>query len=128
MSISWDDDVIEQERLHERVARRLARDIVAGRLQEGDIVPPAEVIAKKFAVSRTVGREVLQALSSAGLIDVRHGRKSTVTAAKDWRFLEDLVQHAISREQLAGSLAADLLRGPATGGDRSDRDVRSPGE
>ncbi|MBN3512012.1 FadR/GntR family transcriptional regulator [Mycolicibacterium nivoides] len=108
MSISWDDDVIEQERLHERVARRLARDIVAGRLREGDIVPPAEVIAKKFAVSRTVGREVLQALSSAGLIDVKHGRKSTVTAAKDWRFLEDLVQHAISREQLAGSLAADL--------------------
>nr|MDT0525131.1 GntR family transcriptional regulator [Streptomyces sp. DSM 41633] len=61
MSISWDDDVIEQERLHERVARRLARDIVAGRLREGDIVPPAEVIAKKFAVSRTVGRDVVQA-------------------------------------------------------------------
>jgi len=108
MTISWDDEVIEQERLHERVARRLARDIVAGRLREGDVVPPAEVIAQKFAVSRTVGREVLQALSAAGLIDVKHGRKSTVTGAKDWRFLEDLVQHAISREQLAGSLAADL--------------------
>jgi DNA-binding FadR family transcriptional regulator len=108
MSMSWDDDVIEQERLHERVARRLARDIVSGRLREGDIVPPAEVIAQNFSVSRTVGREVLQALSAAGLIDVRHGRKSTVTAAKEWRFLEDLVQHAISREQLAGSLAADL--------------------
>jgi DNA-binding FadR family transcriptional regulator len=108
MSISWDDEVIEQERLHERVARRLARDIVAGRLKEGDVVPPAEVIAQRFAVSRTVGREVLQALSAAGLIDVKHGRKSIVTAAKEWRFLEDLVQHAISREQLAGSLAADL--------------------
>jgi GntR family transcriptional repressor for pyruvate dehydrogenase complex len=108
MSISWDDDVIEQERLHERVARRLARDIVSGRLREGDVVPPAEMIAQKFAVSRTVGREVLQALSAAGLIDVKHGRKSTVTPAKDWRFLEDLVQHAISREPLAGSLAADL--------------------
>jgi DNA-binding FadR family transcriptional regulator len=108
MTMSWDDDVIEQERLHERVARRLARDIVSGRLREGDIVPPAEAIAQKFSVSRTVGREVLQALSAAGLIDVRHGRKSTVTAAKEWRFLEDLVQHAISREQLAGSLAADL--------------------
>ncbi|WP_158166490.1 FadR/GntR family transcriptional regulator [Mycolicibacterium smegmatis] len=108
MSISWNDDVIEQERLHERVARRLARDIVSGRLREGDVVPSAEAIAQKFAVSRTVGREVLQALTAAGLIDVKHGRKSTVTAAKEWRFLEDLVQHAISREQLAGSLAADL--------------------
>ncbi|GAS92811.1 transcriptional regulator, GntR family [Mycolicibacterium brisbanense] len=108
MSISWDDEAIEQERLHERVARRMARDIVSGRLQEGDIVPPAELIAQKFAVSRTVGREVLQALSAAGLIDVKHGRKSTVAPAKEWRFLEDLVQQAISREQLAGSLAADL--------------------
>lgn len=97
------------ERMHERIARSIARDIVAGRLQPGDPFPPSEELAARYDVSRTVGRETVQALSSAGLIDVRHGRRTTVTPAHEWKFLEDLVKQAIGLEQLEGPLAADLF-------------------
>jgi DNA-binding FadR family transcriptional regulator len=100
---------LETTRLHERLARQLAIEIVAGRWVQDDIVPSAEGLAEEYGVSRTVAREALQALSSAGLISVHHGRRTTVAPMYEWKFLDDLVQAAVANSRIGGKLATDLL-------------------
>ncbi|GAA3664111.1 hypothetical protein GCM10022237_25240 [Nocardioides ginsengisoli] len=100
---------LDSTRLHEQLARELARDIVARRLPENAVVPSAEDLASSYGVSRTVAREALQALATAGLVTVRHGKRTLVAPLSEWRFLEDLVKQAIAREQLAAGLANDLM-------------------
>ncbi|MBN6054908.1 FadR family transcriptional regulator, partial [Nonomuraea sp. RK-328] len=99
----------DTSKLHEKLSRWIAADIVSGRLREGDVVPSAEVLAAEHNVSRTVARETLQALNSAGLITIRHGKRTTVTPVHEWRFLDDLVQEAVASGQVGGKLATDLL-------------------
>lgn len=107
------DDLSRTDRMHERLARLLAREIVSGRMEPGEIFPPSEELAERYGVSRTVGRETTQSLSAAGLLEVRHGRRTIVNAAEHWKFLEDLVKQAISAEQLTGELATDLFEARA---------------
>jgi len=103
------DDALETGKLHEQLARRLAREIVSGRLEVDSTFPPSEDLSARYGVSRTVSRETVQALASAGLVSVHHGRRSVVAPSSSWRFLDGLVKYAIAREQLSGELAADLF-------------------
>ncbi|MDX3006558.1 FCD domain-containing protein [Kribbella solani] len=100
---------LQTARLHERLARRLALEIVAGQWSQDEVVPSAEVLAADYGVSRTVARETLQALSSAGLISVRHGKRTVVAPMYEWRFLDDLVQSAVASGRIGGKVATDLL-------------------
>lgn len=100
---------MDTSRLHERLAQQIAIDIVSGRLPQDSIVPAAEALAAEHGVSRTVARETLQALDSAGLISVRHGKRTTVAPVQEWHFLDDLVQTAVSQGQVGSKLATDLL-------------------
>ncbi|MGW9438071.1 FadR/GntR family transcriptional regulator [Streptomyces sp. NPDC055607] len=100
---------LDSSRLHEQLARKIANDIVSRRLPENAVVPSAEELATEYEVSRTVAREALQALAAAGLVTVRHGKRTVVAPLSEWRFLEDLVKQAITREQPAADLATDLM-------------------
>ncbi|MDX3006559.1 FCD domain-containing protein [Kribbella solani] len=95
-------------RLHEQLAADLAAAIVAGRWDAGGLVPTAEGLATHFGVSRTVARETLQALAAAGLVSVRHGKRTIVAPMYEWRFMGDLVRRAVSRGQVSSKVAADL--------------------
>jgi DNA-binding FadR family transcriptional regulator len=98
----------DASRLHERLSRELATAIVVGRLVEAEQVPTAEELAARFGVSRTVGRETLQALASAGLVSVRHGKRTTVAPMHAWKFMDDLVRHAVAQGQVSPKVATDL--------------------
>ncbi len=100
---------LDAPRKHERLARRLAVDIVSGRLAEGEVIPSAERLAADFDVSRTVARETLQALGAAKLINIKHGKRTVVSPVQEWKFLDDLVQEAVGEGQVGGVLATDLL-------------------
>lgn len=60
-------------RLHERLFEILKREILSGKWKDGERLPPIEQLASQVQVLRTVMREVLQKLSSIGLIEMRHG-------------------------------------------------------
>jgi GntR family transcriptional regulator, transcriptional repressor for pyruvate dehydrogenase complex len=103
------DPVQPNVRMHERLGIEVARDIVSGRMAAGEALPPIEELAEQHDVSRTVGREAVQALAATGLINVRHGRRTTVNPVTEWRFLDPLVQQALRLEQLDQRLAKDLF-------------------
>lgn len=100
---------LDSSRLHERLARQIAVEIVSGKLNQDEVVASAEILATDHGVSRTVARVTLQALSAAGLITVRHGKRTTVAPVHEWRFLDDLVQDAVAEGRVGGKFATDLL-------------------
>ncbi|MFB6674123.1 FadR/GntR family transcriptional regulator [Streptomyces sp. NPDC056390] len=61
-------------RLADRVAAMLADEIESGRLTTGDKLPTEVELVKQLGVSRTVIREAVSRLSSAGLVEARQGR------------------------------------------------------
>ncbi|MFI7635911.1 FadR/GntR family transcriptional regulator [Nonomuraea sp. NPDC049400] len=61
-------------RLADQVAAMLSEEIESGRLAEGDKLPTEVELVKQLGVSRTVVREAVSRLRSAGLVEPRQGR------------------------------------------------------
>ena len=62
-------------KMAELVARELRRRIVAGELQEAEVLPPEATLMETFGVSRPTLREAFRVLESEGLIEVHRGSK-----------------------------------------------------
>ena len=99
---------LREPRLRERLAVRLACEIVSGRMAPGSSFPSAEDIVQRFGVSRTVARETVHTLSMLGLVLVQHGKRTEVLPEDDWDILSDVVQEAVRREDRVGPLLRDL--------------------
>jgi len=69
------------ERLSDRLAVRLGRDIGAGTFRPGERLPTEERLAAAHGVSRTVVREAVHQLKSRGLLRSRQGSGVYVTDA-----------------------------------------------
>jgi len=63
------------------IAEQIRDEIVKGRRKPGDRLPPEQVLAEQFSVSRTGVREALRVLEFQGLIQVRHGYAGGVFVA-----------------------------------------------
>ncbi len=59
----------------ELVATHIRRQIVLGKLQEGDALPPETALMQEFSISRPTLREAFRILESEGLITVRRGAR-----------------------------------------------------
>lgn len=81
---------VERRRLSEQVAGQLREWIVGGEIGPGQTLPPERALARRFAVSSTVIREALRALSTSGLLEIRHGVGSFVTSPDHWRTAEPI--------------------------------------
>lgn len=101
-------DDLREPRLRERLAVRLACEIVSGRLPPGSVFPSADEIVQRFGISRTVARETVHTLSMLGLVLVQHGKRTEVLPKDDWDVLSAVVQEALRREGRAGPLLRDL--------------------
>ena len=64
---------------------RILETILADGLRPGDQIPPEAVLSERFQVGRSTVREALKLLERDGLIDVRHGRGSFVSARAELR-------------------------------------------
>lgn len=73
-SIRMDDGILSQ-----RAAQQIAELIIAGELRKGDRLPAERELSERLGVSRTVVREAIKLLKSAGMIRVRPGVGSFVT-------------------------------------------------
>ncbi len=61
------------ERLSARIAAKLERDILAGKLPPGERLPSEEKLCQRFDASRTVIREAIQQLRGRGLLRTLKG-------------------------------------------------------
>ena len=71
---------VEQPRLYVAVATRIAEQIRDAPLDVGAQLPPERDLAKQLGVSRTTVREAMIALETAGLVEVRIGDGTYVSA------------------------------------------------
>ncbi|APA98991.1 hypothetical protein NS506_04945 [Nocardia seriolae] len=90
--------------LHESVLDRLGSDIASGVIAPGARIS-SEEIATRFAVSRTVAREVVRVLESLGMVDIRRRAGITVLDPAHWHALDP----KLIRWQLAGPHRFDQL-------------------
>lgn len=65
---------------YERVIEFLREQLLSGALREGDTLLPERELCQTLGVSRPVLREALRALSILGVIEIRHGVGSVVSA------------------------------------------------
>jgi GntR family transcriptional repressor for pyruvate dehydrogenase complex len=63
------------------IVEQIRGEIFQGRRKPGDRLPPEQVLAEQFNVSRTGVREALRVLESQGLVRIRHGYAGGVFVA-----------------------------------------------
>lgn len=90
-----------------RIAERLTRDIVAGRLRPGDRLPPERRMAADLGVTVTTLRKALAVLTERGLLERRQGSGNTITAGDTGRGVYALFR--LERPHGGGLPTADLL-------------------
>lgn len=77
-----------QRNLKEQLVRSLGIEIVAGRLQPGDMLPSEGVLLARYEVSRTVLREAVNVLTAKGLLDTRPKRGTVIKSSSSWSQLD----------------------------------------
>lgn len=90
--------------LHESMLARLGTRIVEGELPAGSVMT-LEWLGQEFGVSRTVAREVVQVLTSVGLVESRRRTGIRVLAHTAW----DPFAPLVLRCRLAGSRREETL-------------------
>lgn len=98
----------EPERLSHQLSTLLAAEIVSGRIEVGAAFPSSEEIVNRYGVSRTVAREMVQALAMLGMVNIQHGKRTEVCPPEEWDVLSSVVQEALRREGKAEPLLHDL--------------------
>ncbi len=73
-------DVTPSRNLTGALTRRLAEDIVAGKLAPRTRLPTEHALMETYGVSRTVVREAIAALRAEGLVETRRGSGAFVAA------------------------------------------------
>src|SRR5688572_29456534 len=86
--------VLRPANLANAVAAELVERIVRGVYVPGRPLPPEPALCDAFSVSRTVVREAVKMLQEKGLVQVRQGSGTTVTAPTTWNMLDELILKA----------------------------------
>lgn len=74
--------------LHGQVAHQIGRDIVSGRIREGDFLPRESELAGHFKVSRQAVREALKVLAAKGLVGSRRRTGTFVLPRSSWNIFD----------------------------------------
>lgn len=91
------------------MAAELVERIVRGVHLPGTPLPPEPALCETFSVSRTVVREAVKMLQEKGLVQVRQGSGTTVTAPVMWNMLDELVLAACIAEDDGVGILDDLV-------------------
>lgn len=74
--------------LHGQVAHRIGREIVSGKVREGDFLPRESELATRFGVSRQAVREALKVLAAKGLVGSRRRTGTFVLPRSSWNLFD----------------------------------------
>lgn len=78
-------------KLSKKVAKILENMIVKGEIKSGSLLPTEADLGNQFSVSRTVVREAVTILEARGLVHIRHGIGTQVTAGGKRAFTSALL-------------------------------------
>ncbi len=81
---------VEKRRAYEDVVDQVLNLIDRGKLKKGDQLPVEKELTETFRVSRTTVREAMRALESKGLIEIRQGDGTYVTASREEAMVQPL--------------------------------------
>ncbi|MEV4620669.1 FadR/GntR family transcriptional regulator [Asanoa sp. NPDC049573] len=95
--------------LAKAITAELVQRIVRGVHQPGTPLPPEPALCETFAVSRTVVREAVKILQEKGLVQVRQGTGTIVTAPSEWDMLDELVLGATIAEDESLAILDDVV-------------------
>src|SRR5882724_6897047 len=105
--------------LYSRVETVLASEIAGGDLRVGDQLPTEDRLIARFGVSRITVRRAIQNLVSRGLVEIRRGKGTFVSAPKITQnlaelsgFVEDM--HALGRKPAARVIGKEIVTADAT--------------
>jgi DNA-binding FadR family transcriptional regulator len=87
----------------------LVQRIVQGQYPSGTALPPEPALCEAFSVSRTVVREAVKMLQEKGLVQVRRGLGTIVSAPQLWNMLDELVLAAAIAEPDGLEVLDDLV-------------------
>jgi DNA-binding FadR family transcriptional regulator len=82
------DDPAFERNIYSQLAGRLGQEIVAGLYPAGSLLPSAQDMCVRFAVSRTALREAYSILSAKGLIVARPKIGTRVRPKAEWNLLD----------------------------------------
>src|SRR5271156_6493383 len=106
--------VAQDSLLYSRIETVLAGEIKDGSLKVGDQLPTEDSLIERFAVSRITVRRAIQNLVSRGLVEIRRGKGTFVTAPRITQeltklsgFVEDM--HAVGRKPAARLIGKDIV-------------------
>jgi GntR family transcriptional regulator len=109
----------QESLLYSRVETVLASEITDGDLRVGDQLPTEDSLIARFEVSRITVRRAIQNLVSRGLVEIRRGKGTFVTAPKITQeltelsgFVEDM--HAIGRKPTARVISKEVVTADST--------------
>ena len=95
--------------LYTQVETALAADIAAATLPPGSQLPPEDCLIARFAVSRTTIRKAIENLVARGLVEIRRGKGTFVTAPKIRQDLTELTGFVEDMMALGRNPTARLL-------------------
>ncbi|WP_134680414.1 FadR/GntR family transcriptional regulator [Paracoccus ravus] len=82
--------IAQRDRLHATVSAAIEARILGGELKIGDKLDSESAIAREFGVSTRAVREAIQTLETKGLVQRRHGDRTTVVREDVGEFLGTL--------------------------------------
>lgn len=101
--------VVVRSTLAEEIATRLLDLIRAEQLRPGDKLPAERDLAAQMRVSRPVLREALRALAIMGVVEIRQGAGTYITALEPQRLVSHL-QFVFSKDPVALSQVLETRR------------------
>lgn len=69
---------LARPRLSDAIVQHMAEWICSGSVKPGDELPAESELARRFAVSKAVVREALQRMGEMGVVEIRHGKSTTI--------------------------------------------------
>jgi GntR family transcriptional repressor for pyruvate dehydrogenase complex len=99
---------VDRSRVADRIIEDLRSQILRGTLPDGSRLPAERDLAERYGVSGATVREAVRALTAMGLVSVRHGSGSFVTASAD-RMIAVSIASAIQLKNVGAAEVLDLL-------------------
>lgn len=100
--------VFERAKLSESLTVHLAREVVSGRMNPGDMMPTEADLSARFGVSKAIIRECIQVLAGLGVIHAQQGKRSVILPRSDWNIVSPSLQEAFILEDQGPQLSSQF--------------------
>ena len=99
----------DRGQLPDQLVRRVISAVAQGEHPPGSRLPPEDVLARRYQVSRLTLREGVKVLRDKGVLRVEHGRGTFVNAPAEWSVLDPALLAARSAMEAESGLLAVKL-------------------